>query len=95
MAKNNLHIHNAYDNINSVQYGIQSYFITKDFEFNKGLTFLMQEITLRVSLMEQDSTTFYPGSLDIYASVDYGLNWSPIATLPLDGTETFMEKKIN
>ena len=52
------------------------------------------EITLRVSLLENTSTTFFPGSLDIYASVDYGLNYSPVCTLDLDGTETFMEKKV-
>lgn len=86
--------YNAYDLFSGVQEGISSSFETKDFEYNKGLTFLMQEITLRVSLLEMSDVAFYPGSLDIFASVDYGFNWSPVATLLLDGTETFMEKKI-
>ena len=73
---------------------INSYFESKDYELNKGLTFLMTGITLRLGMLENGTDDYFDGSVFISASTNYGLNWSEEVELELDGTEYFMEKKI-
>jgi hypothetical protein len=73
-------------------YDIDSSFITKDFELNKaGYDFRLLECTLAMQLKDD----YEPATVDIRASVDFGLHWTSWITLPLDGTESYMEKKIN
>lgn len=74
---------------------IESIFETKDFELNKGLTFLSMEVTVRIERLNITETTFYDGDIYLSVSVDYGRTWSTEITLPLDGlVPEFMEKKI-
>jgi hypothetical protein len=76
---------------------IESYITTKDYELNKGLTFLLLELIVRISLRET-SIGFLTGSeIDVRASVDYGRTWSSWVTLAIDPATDpenyFMEKK--
>lgn len=74
---------------------IESIIETKDYEVNKGLTFLSREITLRIQRMLDSLGNYFAGSIYISASVDYGRTWSAAVELPLDGeVYSFMEKKI-
>ena len=73
---------------------IESYIETKDYELNKGLTTLHREITLRIERMPDSSGGFFTGGVYVSVSVDYGYVWSDEQYLPLDGLETFMEKKL-
>ena len=60
----------------------------------KGLTTLHREITLRIERMPDSSGGFFTGGVYVSVSVDYGYVWSDEQYLPLDGLETFMEKKL-
>lgn len=74
---------------------IQSIIETKDYEVNKGLTFLTREITLRIERMLDSLGNYFTGAIYISASVDYGRTWSTAVQLPLDGAVySFMEKKV-
>jgi len=82
------------DSMVASEYDIGSFFITRDAELNKGLTFLITAITLRLARLTDADGTYFTGSVFISASVNYGLNWSEEIELALDGTEEFMEKKV-
>jgi len=77
----------------TVSYPVRAYIETKDYELNKGLTFLFLGLTIRVQLLEGEMG-FSPSSLFVSASCDYGRNWTSEQEIQLDGTETFMEKRL-
>lgn len=70
---------------------------TKDFELNKGLTFLFMEAIVRIGLRETSDGYLTGEVFQVRASVDYGRSWSRWQNLALDPlTEDeglFMEKK--
>jgi len=76
---------------------IESNFTTKDYELNKGLTFLFTELIVRLSLRETTVGFLEGSSIDVRASVDYGRTWSEWVTLLIDpatdAENYFMEKK--
>ena len=73
-------------------HSIKSSFITKDYDLNKaGYDFRMLECTLAMQLKDN----FSPATIEVRASVDFSRNWSAWITVPLDGLDTYMEKKVN
>ena len=73
---------------------IDSTFVTKDFELNKGLTFFFHEVTIRAGL--RDVGQFLDSTIYVRASMNYGRTWSEWKELLLDSTEEteeFKEKK--
>ena len=76
---------------------IISEIVTKDFELNKGLTFLFSEVTVRIGLRETSDGYLTGEVFQVRASMDYGRSWSGWVDLALDPlTEVegeFMEKK--
>ncbi|PKL19571.1 MAG: hypothetical protein CVV49_00610 [Spirochaetae bacterium HGW-Spirochaetae-5] len=76
------------DNNNSIDSG----FTTKDYDLNRaGFDFRLLECTLALQLKDG----FTPAVLDIRASIDFGRNWTSWNTVPLDGNQSYMEKKVN
>lgn len=76
---------------------ITSEITTKDFELNKGLTFLFSEVTIRIGLRETSDGYLTGEVFQVRASMDYGRSWSAwvdLALNPLTEVEgEFMEKK--
>lgn len=76
---------------------ILSTLTTKDFELNKGLTFLFSEVTVRAGLRETSDGYLTGEVFRVRASMDYGRTWSGwvnLALNPLTEEEGFfMEKK--
>lgn len=69
---------------------------TKDYELNKGLTFLFQECRIRAGVRQRADETFRDCTYRVRASVDYGRNWSDWTSFELDADiepEEFQEYK--
>ncbi len=77
--------------LNDENNDIMSTFTTKDYDLNlPDYSFWLLEVVLSMQLYEGE-----PGSIDIRISVDFGRNWTEWQTVPLDGNEEYMEKKVN
>jgi len=78
-------------------YPIESNVTTKDYELNKGLTFLFSELIVRIALRETSLGFLTGEQMYVRASMDYGRSWSSWVTLALDPATDpenyFMEKK--
>jgi len=84
----------AEDNTTDSGFAISSSLMTKDYPLNKIETdFRLLETILQLRLKES-STGYYAATMTIRASVDAGRNWTLWQTVPLDGNEPYMEKKI-
>jgi hypothetical protein len=73
---------------------IESTFVTKDLELNKGLTFFFHEVTIRAGLRYVDEWIDSP--IYVRASMNYGRSWSGWKELILEAAENpqdFKEKK--
>jgi hypothetical protein len=73
---------------------IESTMVTKDFELNKGLTFLFNEVTVRAGI--RDVGEWFDSPIMVRASMNYGRSWSPWKELLLEAAENpqdFKEKK--
>jgi len=85
----------AEDNTTDSGFAISSSLITKDYPLNRIETdFRLLETILQLRLKES-STGYYAATMTIRASVDAGRNWTAWQTVPLNGNEPYMEKKIN
>ena len=74
---------------------IVSTIVTKDYPLNQlSADFRLLETILQLRLKE-NSIGFYPADITVRASVDAGRNWTAWQTIPLDGNDTYMEKKIH
>jgi hypothetical protein len=85
----------AEDNTTDSGFAISSSLMTKDYPLNKIETdFRLLETILQLRLKESP-TGYYTATMTIRASVDAGRNWTAWQTVPLDGNEPYMEKKVN
>jgi hypothetical protein len=83
------------DNTTDSGSDIVSTIVTKDYPLNQlSADFRLLETVLQLRLKE-NSIGFYPADITVRASVDAGRNWSAWQIIPLDGNETYMEKKIH
>ena len=80
------------DNLTDAEYPITATWSTKDYDINRpGCDFRLLDATLCMQLKDG----YTPVNILIRASVTSGRYWTAWRTVPLDGLETYMEKKVH